>query len=125
MLTLNFKKLGGLVPAVTQDFRTGEILMVAFMNQAAWEATLATGQATYYSRSRKSLWVKGETSGHVQIVKEILIDCDDDAIVLKIEQIGGATCHTGHRSCFHKRVQNGSVHITGQPIFDPKEVYKT
>ncbi|MCU0590186.1 MAG: phosphoribosyl-AMP cyclohydrolase [Desulfobacterales bacterium] len=125
MLTLNFKKLGGLVPVVTQDFRTGEILMVAFMNQAAWEATLATGQATYYSRSRKSLWVKGETSGHVQIVKEILIDCDDDAIVLKIEQIGGAACHTGHRSCFHKRVQNGSVHITGQPIFDPKEVYKT
>jgi phosphoribosyl-AMP cyclohydrolase len=125
MLTLNFKKLGGLVPVVTQDFRTGEILMVAFMNQAAWEATLATGQATYYSRSRKSLWVKGETSGHVQIVKEILIDCDDDAIVLKIEQIGGAACHTGHRSCFHKRVQDGSVHITGQPIFDPKEVYKT
>jgi phosphoribosyl-AMP cyclohydrolase len=125
MLTLNFNKLGGLVPAVTQDFRTGEILMVAFMNQAAWEATLATGQATYYSRSRKSLWVKGETSGHVQIVKEILIDCDDDAIVLKIEQIGGAACHTGHRSCFHKRVQDGSVHITGQPIFDPKEVYKT
>jgi len=125
MLTLNFKKLGGLVPVVTQDFRTGEILMVAFMNQAAWEATLATGQATYYSRSRKSLWVKGETSGHVQIVKEILIDCDDDAIVLKIEQIGGAACHTGHRSCFHKRIQNGSVHIPGQPIFDPKEVYKT
>jgi len=125
MLTLNFKKLGGLVPVVTQDFRTGEILMVAFMNQAAWEATLATGQATYYSRSRKSLWVKGETSGHVQIVKEILIDCDDDAIVLKIEQIGGAACHTGHRSCFHKRVQDGSVHIIGQPIFDPKEVYKT
>jgi phosphoribosyl-AMP cyclohydrolase len=125
MLTLNFNKQGGLIPAVTQDFRTGEILMVAFMNQAAWEATLATGQATYYSRSRKSLWVKGETSGHVQIVKEILIDCDDDAIVLKIEQIGGAACHTGHRSCFHKRVQDGSVHITGQPIFDPKEVYKT
>ena len=125
MATLNFSKLGGLIAAVAQDFRTGEVLMIAFMNQEAWEATLATGRATYYSRSRKNLWVKGETSGNVQIVREILIDCDDDAIVLKIEQIGGAACHTGHRSCFHKRFENGSVQVVGQPIFDPKEVYKT
>lgn len=124
MATLNFDKLGGLIAAVAQDFHTGEILMVAFMNQEAWETTLATGRATYYSRSRKCLWVKGETSGHLQIVKEILIDCDDDAIVLKIEQIGGAACHTGHRSCFHKRILDGSVQVVGKPIFDPKEVYK-
>jgi phosphoribosyl-AMP cyclohydrolase len=123
MVVLDFNKLGGLVPAIAQDFRTGDILMVAFMNQAAWEATLATGRATYYSRSRKRLWVKGETSGNVQVVREIRIDCDDDAVVLKIEQVGGAACHTGHRSCFHKQVQNGAVQIIGQPIFDPKEVY--
>jgi phosphoribosyl-AMP cyclohydrolase len=124
MVALDFNKLGGLITAVAQDFCTGEVLMVAFMNPEAWEATLATGRATYYSRSRKKLWVKGETSGHIQIVREILIDCDDDAIVLKIEQSGGAACHTGHRSCFHKRYQNGSVQIVGQPIFDPKEVYQ-
>jgi phosphoribosyl-AMP cyclohydrolase len=124
MVTLNFDKLGGLIAAVAQDFRTREILMVAFMNQEAWETTLATGRATYYSRSRKSLWVKGETSGHIQMVREILIDCDDDAVVLKIEQVGGAACHTGYRSCFHKRIQNGSVYVVGKPIFDPKEVYK-
>jgi phosphoribosyl-AMP cyclohydrolase len=123
MIALDFNKLGGLVPTVAQDYRTGEVLMVAFMNQAAWETTLASGRATYYSRTRKRLWVKGETSGNIQIVKEILIDCDDDAVVLKIDQVGNATCHTGHRSCFHKQVQNGSVQIIGQPVFDPKEVY--
>jgi phosphoribosyl-AMP cyclohydrolase len=124
MIRLDFTKLGGLVPAIAQDFRTGEVLMVAFMNPAAWENTLATGRATYYSRSRNRLWVKGETSGNVQLVKEIWIDCDDDAVVLKIEQIGAAACHTGHRSCFFKQVQEGAVKVIGQPIFDPKEVYK-
>lgn len=124
MVALDFDKLGGLVPAIAQDYRTGEVLMVAFMNQAAWESTLKTGRATYYSRSRKSLWVKGETSGNVQLVKEIRVDCDNDAVLLKIEQVGAAACHTGHRSCFHKQVQNESVQIIGEPIFDPKEVYK-
>ena len=124
MVALDFDKLGGLVPAIVQDYRTGEVLMVAFMNQAAWESTLKTGRATYYSRSRKSLWMKGETSGNVQLVKEIRIDCDNDAVLLKIEQVGAAACHTGHRSCFHKQVQNESVQIIGEPIFDPKEVYK-
>jgi phosphoribosyl-AMP cyclohydrolase len=94
------------------------------MNQAAWESTLKTGRATYYSRSRNSLWMKGETSGNVQLVKEIRIDCDNDAVLLKIEQVGAAACHTGHRSCFHKQVQNESVQIIGEPIFDPKEVYR-
>ena len=124
MVALDFDKLGGLVPAIAQDYHTGEVLMVAFMNQAAWESTLKTGRATYYSRSRKSLWVKGETSGNVQLVKEIRVDCDNDAVLLKIEQVGTAACHTGHRSCFHKQVQNESVRIIGEPIFDPKEVYK-
>ena len=125
MVALNFDKMGGLVPVVAQDYQTGEVLMLAFMNEASWKATLETGRATYYSRSRKSIWVKGETSGNVQRVMEIRIDCDDDAVVLKIEQVGGATCHTGHRSCFHKTVVNGAVHIIGKPVFDPKEVYRT
>jgi phosphoribosyl-AMP cyclohydrolase len=125
MIPLDFSKLGGLVPAVAQDHATGEVLMLWFMNQEAWEATVKTGHATYYSRSRNCLWVKGATSGKLQLVREIRIDCDDDAVVLRIEQVGGAACHTGHRSCFHKRVENGSVSIIGEPLFDPKEVYKT
>ncbi len=125
MISLDFSKMGGLVPAVAQDHATGEVLMLGFMNAAAWEATLKTGRATYYSRSRNCLWVKGETSGNIQLVREIRIDCDDDAVVLKIEQVGGAACHTGHRSCFHRRVENGSVRIVGEPLFDPQKVYKT
>jgi len=125
MVRLDFEKMGGLVPAVAQDCTTGEVLMLGFMNQEAWQATLETGRATYYSRSRNALWVKGETSGRVQLVREIRIDCDNDAVVLKIEQVGGATCHTGHRSCFHKRLEGDSVRIIGEPIFDPKEVYRT
>jgi len=123
MIQLDFKKTGGLIPAIVQDAATGEILMLAYMNQQAFEATLSTGKATYYSRSRQTLWVKGETSGNVQLVKEIRIDCDDDAILLKVEQLGRAACHTGHRSCFHKKVENGSILIMGEPLFDPKEVY--
>jgi phosphoribosyl-AMP cyclohydrolase len=125
MVKLNFKKLGGLVPAIAQDHRTGEVLMLAFMNAEAWQATLETGRATYFSRSRNCLWVKGETSGNVQIVREVLIDCDDDTVVLKVEQVGGAACHTGHRSCFHKKVEGRTTRIVGEPVFDPKEVYKT
>jgi phosphoribosyl-AMP cyclohydrolase len=124
MLTLDFDKMGGLISAIAQDYLTGEVLMLAFMNAEAWKATLETGRATYYSRSRKCLWVKGETSGNLQIVKEIRIDCDADAVVLKIEQVGGATCHTGHKSCFHKLVENGRIRIEGKPVFDPKEVYR-
>jgi len=125
MNTLNFEKTDGLIPAIVQDHKTGEVLMLAYMNQDAWEATLSTGKATYYSRSRQKLWVKGETSGHLQRVKEIRIDCDDDTVLLKIEQIGGAACHTGHRSCFHKKIENGSITIVGKPVFDPKEGYQT
>jgi len=125
MIKLNFDTANGLIPAIVQDYETGEVLMLAYMNQDAWEATVSTGNATYYSRSRQKLWVKGETSGHRQRVKEIRVDCDDDTILLKIEQIGEAACHTGHRSCFHKKIENGSMTVVGQPVFDPKEVYKT
>ncbi len=124
MIDLDFSKTGGLLPAIAQEAETGDVLMLAYMNQEAWEATLATGKATYFSRNRQELWVKGLTSGNVQIVKEVRIDCDSDTILLKVEQVGGAACHTGHKSCFFKRVENGSVKIIGRPLFDPKEVYK-
>jgi phosphoribosyl-AMP cyclohydrolase len=123
MITLDFNKMGGLIPAIAQDYETGEVLMLAFMNQDAWEATLATGKATYYSRTRQTLWIKGKTSGNMQLVKEIRIDCDDDTILLKVEQVGGASCHLGYRSCFFKKVENGSIRIIGEPVFNPEEVY--
>lgn len=125
MIELDFSKLDGLLPAVVQDYRTGEVLMVAFMNAAAWQTTLETGKATFYSRSREALWTKGLTSGNLQLVKEIWVDCDDDTVLLKVEQVGDAACHTGHRSCFHKRIgADGTVEIVGRPLFDPEEVYK-
>ncbi len=123
MIPLQFDKLGGLVPVVTQEWRTGEVLMVAFMNPEAWEATLRTGLATYWSRSRQELWVKGGTSGRVQRVREVWIDCDADTVLLRVEQVGGAACHTGHRSCFHRRVEGGQALTVGEPLFDPREVY--
>jgi phosphoribosyl-AMP cyclohydrolase len=122
---LDFEKLDGLIPAVVQDHVSGEVLMVGFMNPEAWETTLRTGKATFYSRTRRTLWTKGLTSGHVQLVKEIRIDCDDDTVVLKVEQIGGAACHTGHRSCFYKRLdKDRRIEVVGEPVFDPKEVYR-
>ncbi len=124
MTQLNFDKLGGLVPAIVQDHETGDVLMLGYMNRDAWEKTLETGNATYFSRSRKSLWVKGETSGNIQRVKEVWIDCDKDTVLLRIEQIGSAACHTGHRSCFHMRLVNDKINTVGTPLFDPKEVYK-
>jgi phosphoribosyl-AMP cyclohydrolase len=125
MISIDFKKMGGLVPAIVQEHLTGEVLMLAFMNEAAWEKTLETGKATFYSRTRDTLWTKGSTSGNVQIVKEIRIDCDDDTVLLKVEQIGGAACHTGHKSCFFKRLEKDStVSVVGERLFDPKEVYK-
>ncbi len=124
MIELDFSKTGGLLPAIAQEDETGEVLMLAYMNKAAWEATLATGKATYFSRTRQELWIKGLTSGNVQMVREIRIDCDNDTILLKVEQIGGAACHTGHKSCFFKKVENDAVKTIGRPLFDPKEVYK-
>jgi len=125
MITLDFNKLNnGLIPAIIQDDQSGKVLMLGFMNQEAWEKTLSSGRATFFSRTRQALWVKGETSGHVQIVKEIRIDCDNDTVLLKVEQRGGAACHTGYESCFYKKIENGEVKIVGKPVFDPKEVYQ-
>jgi phosphoribosyl-AMP cyclohydrolase len=120
---IDFKRGGGLIPAVVQDWKTGEVLMVAYMNDASWAKTQETGKACFWSRSRKKLWIKGETSGHVQLVKEVLLDCDNDALLLKVEQVGGAACHTGHRSCFYRRIQKGKIEVIGERVFDPKEVY--
>jgi phosphoribosyl-AMP cyclohydrolase len=123
-MELDFKKGGGLIPVITQDFKSGEVLMLAYMNKEAWQQTLKNKKATYYSRSRNTLWVKGLTSGNQQIVKEIRVDCDADTILLKVEQIGGAACHTGYRSCFYRQVDETGINIIGKPVFDPKEVYK-
>ena len=124
MIKLAFDKMNGLLPAIAQDFRTGEVLMLGFMNQSAWEKTLSTGKATYFSRTRQKLWTKGETSGHQQIVKEVRIDCDNDTVLLKVEQLGGGACHTGYRSCFYQIVTGNKIKIDGSPAFDPREVYK-
>lgn len=121
---IDFSKGNGLVTAIAQDATTGEILMLANMNEDSFAMTLELGEAVYWSRSRKKLWHKGEESGNVQKVKELFIDCDGDAILLKIEQIGGAACHTGKRSCFFRKLEGGSVIDVGTQIFDPKEVYK-
>ncbi len=124
MVKLDFEKLGGIVPCVVQDDKTGEVLMVAFMNEEAFERTLKEKKAYYYSRSRKKLWMKGETSGNYQIVKHILIDCDNDTVLLKVEQVGGAACHTGYRSCFYRELlDDGSTKVVSEKVFDPKEVY--
>ncbi len=120
---LNFAKMGGLVPAIVQDAASGEVLMLAFMNPEAWERTLATGEAHYFSRTRNTIWHKGDTSGHVQRVKEIYLDCDEDTVLLKVEQVGGAACHTGYRSCFYRRLEEDRLQSVGAKIFDPKEVY--
>jgi len=120
----DFDKRGGLVPAIAQDVGTGQILMVAYMNRAAWQHTLTTGQATYWSTSRNALWVKGESSGHVQHVKEIYVDCDADTILLKVHQHGGAACHTGRRNCFYRETKDGASWRTIlEPVFDPEKVY--
>ena len=124
MVKLNFSKLNGLIPAIVQDYQTGEILMLAFMNEEAWQKTLETGLAHYYSRTRQTLWQKGSSSGHVQRVKEIYVDCDEDTVLLKIEQVGGAACHTGYRSCFYRKVEGDALKIVGAKVFNPEEVYK-
>jgi phosphoribosyl-AMP cyclohydrolase len=119
----DFSKHGGLLPAIVQDAGTGRVLMLAYMNELAWERTVETDTAHYWSRSRQKLWLKGEESGHTQIVKEILLDCDLDTILLKVEQLGGAACHTGYESCFYRRYEDGELREVETPVFDPKEVY--
>lgn len=124
MVKLDFAKGGGLLPAIAQDWKTGEVLMLAYINEEAWNETLKTGNATYWTRSRQKLWRKGEESGNVQKVKEIYVDCDEDTVIFKVEQIGGAACHEGYPSCFFRKYKNGELKVVGERVFDPAKVYK-
>ena len=120
---LDFEKMDGLVPAIAQDAETGEVLMMAFMNPEAWERTLDTRIAHYWSRSRNKLWKKGESSGNLQEVQEIRVDCDGDCVLLRVRQVGGAACHTGYRSCFYRRVEGDGLVVDGEKLFDPAQKY--
>jgi phosphoribosyl-AMP cyclohydrolase len=120
---LDFDKAGGLVPAVAQDAETGEVLMLAWMNREAFEETVRTGRAVYFSRSRGKLWRKGEESGHVQEVVGVYVDCDADTVLLKVRQVGGAACHEGYKSCFFRKLDGGELAVVGERVFDPKMVY--
>ena len=124
MNMLDFSKTDGLIPAIAQDAKTGEVLMLAYMNEDAFNETLKTGKAVYFSRSRNKLWRKGEESGHFQIVRELFIDCDADTVLVKVEQIGGAACHEGFSSCFFRKLIDGKTEVIGSRIFDPSKVYK-
>ena len=126
MIKLDFSKSqDGLIPAIAQDYKTNEVLMLAYINEESWNETLKTGNATYWSRSRKKLWRKGESSGNVQVIKEILFDCDEDTVVFKVDQIGDAACHLGYRSCFFRRLnsEDGTAEIIGKKVFNPEDVY--
>ena len=118
------KSADGLIPAIAQDAETNQVLMLAYVNEAAWEETLKSGRACYWSRSRSKLWKKGEESGNWQEIKEILVDCDGDSIIYKIEQKGGAACHTGRRSCFYNTYNGDGFTINSEPLIDPEELYK-
>ncbi|MCP4683708.1 MAG: phosphoribosyl-AMP cyclohydrolase [Desulfobacterales bacterium] len=125
MIELAFFKGNGLLPAIVQEYQSGKVLMLAYINEVSWKKTLETGQAHYWSRSRRELWHKGGTSGNVQIIKEIYADCDNDTVIFMVDQVGGAACHTGYETCFHKKVdQKGDFTIVGERIFDPEKVYK-
>jgi len=124
MPRLRFDKGNGLLPVIAQNFESKEILMLAYINELAWRKTLETGKAHYWSRSRNKLWLKGETSGHQQLIRKILVDCDEDTVIYQVEQLGGAACHTGHRSCFFRQVTDEKLEIIDKQVFDPGEVYK-
>jgi phosphoribosyl-AMP cyclohydrolase len=124
MLSLKFDQNTNLLPVIVQDHLTSQVLMLAFANQEALDLTQKTGKAHFWSRSRQKLWLKGESSGHVQLIKEILIDCDQDTLIYKVEQLGGAACHKGYKSCFFRKLDNNQLTIIEEPVFDPKEVYK-
>ncbi len=123
IMQLDFNKLDGLIPAVIQDQKTGRVLMVGFMNEAAFRKTVETGYATFYSRSRNKLWTKGETSGHRIAVKEIQTDCDRDCVVILAEAHGPGVCHEGYASCFFRTLREGSWQKNAEPTFDPNSVY--
>ena len=119
---INFNE-AGLIPAIAQDYETNEILMVAWMNIEAFELTLERKQAVYFSRSRNKLWFKGEESGNMQIVKDVYTDCDNDVILLKVQQVGGIACHTGRESCFFQKIDGEKIEVTKPVIKNPKEIY--
>jgi phosphoribosyl-AMP cyclohydrolase len=123
-MNLDFSKLDGLVTAVIQDHVTNRVLMVGFMNEEAWRKTVETGFATFYSRSRKKLWLKGESSGHRLVVKDISTDCDYDTVLLKVEAIGPGVCHEGYESCFFRKLENGDWTTSEEKTYDPEAVYK-
>ena len=123
MIELDFEKQDGLVPVIAQDYKTGDVLMMAFTNKEAWNLTLETGIVHYWSRSRNKLWKKGESSGNMQEVKEIRVDCDNDCVLIKVNQVGNAACHTGFRSCFYRIIDNNELKTDGEKVFDPDKVY--
>jgi phosphoribosyl-AMP cyclohydrolase len=122
-MDLDYSKLDGLIPAVIQDYVSGRVLMVGFMNKEAFRRTVETGYATFYSRSRTKLWLKGESSGHKLVVREITTDCDQDAVVIRAESLGPGVCHNGYESCFYRKLENASWVEMDQPAFDPRKVY--
>jgi phosphoribosyl-AMP cyclohydrolase len=119
----DFSRPEGLITAVAQDAKTGEVLMVAHMNRAAFDETLATGRAVYFSRSRARLWRKGEESGNVQHVQSVYVDCDGDVVLLKVDQVGGGACHEGYRSCFFRQVTSEGLKVIAERMFDPSHTY--
>ena len=123
MLELDFKKMDGLVPAIVQDYKTNKVLMLGFMNKEAWQKTLETGKVHYFSRTRNKLWLKGETSGNFQIVKDIFIDCDNDTVLIKADQVGKVACHEGYETCFFKKIDGREVKIVEKVLIDPKKLY--
>ena len=124
MVELDFQKSGGLIPAIAQDHKTKEVLMLAYISEESWKETLRSGYATYFSRSRNQLWKKGESSGHLQKIHSILVDCDADTVVFQVEQSGPGACHTGHRSCFYREVCDGTLKEIESVVFDPEKIYR-
>ena len=122
-MNLDFQKSDGLVTAVIQDYVSGRVLMVGYMNEEAFRLTVTTGYATFYSRSRQKLWLKGESSGHRLAVKEIATDCDNDAVLIKVQAAGPGVCHEGYESCFFRRLENGEWRVSDERAYDPKDVY--
>ncbi|MFA5518109.1 MAG: phosphoribosyl-AMP cyclohydrolase [Spirochaetota bacterium] len=122
-IKIDFDKLEGIIPAIIQDAADGQVLMLGFMNREAFEKTVKTGYAHFWSRSRKKLWMKGETSGHTQAVQEIRIDCDNDTLLIKVIQKGGAACHEGYKSCFYRTLNKGTATVDGEKIFNPEDIY--
>ena len=122
-MDLDFEKSGGLVPAVIQDYTTGRVLMLGFMNREAFARTVETGFATFYSRSRQKLWTKGETSGHRLVVREIATDCDQDTLLLRVDALGPGVCHHGYRSCFYRTLRDGEWKVSEPRAYEPDAVY--